>query len=204
VEAANEFAAFVAAQQYSLKDTVYREALNCEFEMRRSYDVYIDEKDAKEAEKLYRTAIKEGHQWARDLDFVGPEFAEQVYQFIPLSSSGRILTIKGHFHPRRESSNQYAVLQPLALQICHSTPLKTRRLRLRNPLHAHSHPFHHRLQPLNHIPSHPSRQPCHQETNLRHKCLYLHNLSSIQKQHYTLQRNSLPHCPCKTNFTTSE
>lgn len=78
VEAANEFAAFVSNQKYAMKDAVDRENLNCEFEMRRSYDVYIDENDAKEAEELYRIAMSEGHQWARDFDFVGPEFAEQV------------------------------------------------------------------------------------------------------------------------------
>lgn len=78
LEAANSLAAFAKAQQYHMKDAVDRENLDCEFEMRRTYDVYIDEKDAKEAEELYRTAIIEGHQWARDLDFVGGEFVEQV------------------------------------------------------------------------------------------------------------------------------
>jgi hypothetical protein len=78
LEAANSLAAFVKAQQYHMKDAVDRENLDCEFEMRRTYDVYTDEQDAKEAEELYRTAITEGHQWARDLDFVGGEFVEQV------------------------------------------------------------------------------------------------------------------------------
>jgi hypothetical protein len=78
VEAANELAAFVSAQRYAMKDAVDREGLDCEFEVRRSYDVYVDEEDAKEAEELYRTAMRDGHQWARDFDFVGCEFAEQV------------------------------------------------------------------------------------------------------------------------------
>ena len=57
MEAANELAAFTSAQKYAMKDAVDREGLDCEFEMRRSYDVYVDEEDAKEAEGLYRTAI---------------------------------------------------------------------------------------------------------------------------------------------------
>jgi len=79
VKTANEMAAFLSNQKYAMKDAVDREGLNCEFEMRRSYDVYIDEGDAKQAEDLYRTAMREGHQWARDFDFVGEEFAEQVW-----------------------------------------------------------------------------------------------------------------------------
>ncbi|KAI5241295.1 FAD dependent oxidoreductase [Aureobasidium subglaciale] len=78
VDAANELAAFVSAQKYHMKDAVDREELDCEFEMRRSYDVYVKEEEAREAEQLYRAAVKEGHAWVRDLDFVGPRFAEQV------------------------------------------------------------------------------------------------------------------------------
>jgi hypothetical protein len=78
LEAANTLAAFALAQQYHMKQVVDRENLDCEFEMRRSYDVYIDEEDAKQAEELYRTAMREGYPWARDLDLVGGEFVEQV------------------------------------------------------------------------------------------------------------------------------
>jgi hypothetical protein len=109
LEAANSLAAFVKAQQYHMKNAVDRENLDCEFETRRTYDVYIDEEDAKEAEELYRTAITEGHQWARDLDFVGPGFAEQV-SLIPfyffISGTYSI----GDLNQRRKSRNQHASL----------------------------------------------------------------------------------------------
>lgn len=78
VDTANEFAAFVSAQKYLMKDAVDREELTCEFEMRRSYDVFIDEAEARAAEELYRTAVKDGHHWVRDLDFVDSSFVEQV------------------------------------------------------------------------------------------------------------------------------
>ncbi|KAG9659312.1 FAD dependent oxidoreductase, partial [Aureobasidium melanogenum] len=78
VDAANEFAAFVSAQKYLMKDAVDREELTCEFEMRRSYDVFVDQEEARAAEELYRTATKEGHAWVRDFDFVESWVVEQV------------------------------------------------------------------------------------------------------------------------------
>lgn len=81
VDAANKFAAFVSAQKYLMKDAVDREGLTCEFEMRRSYDVFVDKEEAEAAEDLYRTAAKEGHAWVRDFDFVESCFAEQVCRF---------------------------------------------------------------------------------------------------------------------------
>lgn len=94
-----------------MKDAVDREGLNCEFEMRRSYDVYIDEEDAKQAEELYHSAIREGHQWARDFDFVGEEFAEQVYLASYASFVCHVTdNTTGHFHPGHQGSNQHASL----------------------------------------------------------------------------------------------
>jgi hypothetical protein len=81
LEAANDLAAFALSQHNHMKEVVDRENIDCEFEMRRSYDVYIDEADAKAAEELYRIAMREGYPWARDLDFVGGEFVEQVYSY---------------------------------------------------------------------------------------------------------------------------
>ncbi|KAH0352465.1 FAD dependent oxidoreductase, partial [Aureobasidium melanogenum] len=78
VDAANEFAAFVSAQKFLMKDAVDREELACEFEMRRSYDVFVDQEEARAAEELYRTATKEGQAWVRDFDFVESWVAEQV------------------------------------------------------------------------------------------------------------------------------
>ncbi|KAK6004681.1 hypothetical protein QM012_008543 [Aureobasidium pullulans] len=78
VDAANEFAAFVSAQKYLMKDAVDREELTCEFEMRRSYDVFVDEEEARQAQELYRTAIQEGQDWVRDFDYVESWLVEHV------------------------------------------------------------------------------------------------------------------------------
>lgn len=189
-----------------MKDAVDREGLNCEFEMRRSYDVYIDNEDAQEAEELYCNAMREGHPWARDFDFVGEEFAEQVCQF-PHSSSSKNWYVdrpKGHFHSRCKGCNQHASLQPLALQIRHPTPLQTRRFWRCEPLHPHPNHFHNFLVPLADSPTHRSRQHHGEETNLCHKCIHPSHLSSLQESHHTLQRISLPHRPCTANLATSK
>ena len=179
VKTANEMAAFSSNQKYAMKDAVDREGLNCEFDMRRSYDVYIDEGDAKQAEDLYRTAVREGHRWARDFDFVDGEFAEQVwlnrYIFPCLNTDQKT----GHFHPRCKSRNQHASLQPLALQIRHTVTLQACRLWYRNSVHPHTHPLHNPLIPLSHSSTHSPRQHHHQETDLCHKCLHTCHLSSL-------------------------
>ena len=101
-----------------MKDAVDREDLDCEFEMRRSYDVYIDEGDAKEAEKLYRTAIREGHQWARDFDFVGEEFAEQVRLiYIPWLTGGRCTD-------RKQVTSIQGAKAAISMPVCSLWPYK--------------------------------------------------------------------------------
>lgn len=89
LDAANEFAAFVSAQKYLMKDAVDREELTCEFEMRRSYDVFVDQEEARAAEELYRTAAKGGQAWVRDFDFVESRVAEQVCRFEDIPRSLR-------------------------------------------------------------------------------------------------------------------
>jgi hypothetical protein len=162
LEAANSLAAFVKAQQYHMKDAVERENIDCESEIRRTYDVYIDEEDAKEAEELYRTAITEGHQWARDLDFVGRELVEQVLLTFAHRSMVRTICILmeiGHVDPRCESCNQYASMQSLALQIRHSVAFQISRFRDSDTIHPHTHSLHHFYLPsINNNPTYPSRR----------------------------------------------
>lgn len=77
-EAAQEIAAFVNEQIYAIKDVVESEGLDCEFELRRSYDVFLDESEAREAEKLFGDSLKTKQKWTRYVDFVGEKRAEQV------------------------------------------------------------------------------------------------------------------------------
>lgn len=78
MEAADECVAFVYSQGHLMKEAVDREGLDCEFELRRTYDVFVDEQDAKDAEETYRTAVEEGHKWVKEVSFVDSRYAEQV------------------------------------------------------------------------------------------------------------------------------
>jgi hypothetical protein len=77
-EAADECVAFVYSQSHLMKEAVDREGLDCEFELRRTYDVFVDEQDAKDAGETYRTAVEEGHKWVKEVSFVDSRYAEQV------------------------------------------------------------------------------------------------------------------------------
>ncbi|KAF4312646.1 FAD dependent oxidoreductase [Botryosphaeria dothidea] len=76
-------AAFVDAQIDALKAAVEKEqglAAECEFELRRSYDVFFDAADAAWMEGQWRKAVRAGGAatWVRQRDFVGEAFAERV------------------------------------------------------------------------------------------------------------------------------
>ncbi|GAB1740694.1 hypothetical protein NU219Hw_g5783t2 [Hortaea werneckii] len=78
IGAANEFAAFVYNQKYAMKECVEREGLDCEFEMRRSFDVFLDEGEAKEAKAWFRKCLKEGHEWTHECDWIDEKHVEQI------------------------------------------------------------------------------------------------------------------------------
>ncbi|KAI6903556.1 FAD dependent oxidoreductase, partial [Hortaea werneckii] len=78
IEVANEFAAFVYNQKYAMKECVEREELDCEFEMRRSFDVFLDEGEAKEAKAWFQQCLKEGQEWTHECDWVDKKHVEQI------------------------------------------------------------------------------------------------------------------------------
>ncbi|KAK5170169.1 uncharacterized protein LTR77_004754 [Saxophila tyrrhenica] len=77
-ELAMEVRDLVMAQNYALKDAVETENLDCEFELRRSYDVYIDEDEAEKAKKDFLANLKAGARWTRDVDMIEGKNIEQV------------------------------------------------------------------------------------------------------------------------------
>lgn len=77
-ETADEFAASNNDMIYSLKGVVEKENLGCEFELRRSFDVFLDENDAKEAHDMYHEGVQKGYRWTRERDFVPASRVEQV------------------------------------------------------------------------------------------------------------------------------
>ena len=66
-------------QIYAIKDVVEREGLECEFELKRSFDVFLTEAEAEKAREEFEGCRREGQRWTREVDWVGREFVEQVW-----------------------------------------------------------------------------------------------------------------------------
>lgn len=75
-EAVEGFTSFVGAQIEAYKDVVERERLDCEFELRRSYDVYANEKDAAALREVW--AKVERQPWTRSRQLIDADFAENL------------------------------------------------------------------------------------------------------------------------------
>lgn len=78
LEAATEVRDLVHDQIYAIKDVVEREGLECEFELRRSYDVFLTEPEAEKARKEFEDSRNAGQKWTREVDWIGRDFVEQV------------------------------------------------------------------------------------------------------------------------------
>ena len=78
LEVATEVHKLAMEQIYALKEVVEREDLYCEFELRRTYDVFLTAPEAERAKREFDDCRKAGQKWTRDVDWIGPEFAEQI------------------------------------------------------------------------------------------------------------------------------
>lgn len=82
IAAANELNRFVQAQIDALKHVVEEVegfAEYCEFELRRSFDIFYSTKDAEEMREKFQECLARGDEWTRDRMWIGPpEFAERV------------------------------------------------------------------------------------------------------------------------------
>jgi len=86
LEAAIEFRDLVSEQIYALKDVVEKEGLDCEFELRRSYDAFIDSAEAEGIRKDFQSALGKDQKWTRDVALIGETNAEQVRTVVFLVS----------------------------------------------------------------------------------------------------------------------
>lgn len=77
-EAATEALNFSRKHVYALKKVVEEEGLDCEFELRRSYDIFCNDGEAEAARQYVRASQKVGKQWTDDVDFIEEILAEQV------------------------------------------------------------------------------------------------------------------------------
>ncbi|KAJ4391252.1 hypothetical protein N0V93_004869 [Gnomoniopsis smithogilvyi] len=75
---ADEYARFVDNHIYALKDVVEKEKIDCEFEVRRSYDTFASESDAQAMETAFQKCLERGDDWTKDRQWIGVEFAERL------------------------------------------------------------------------------------------------------------------------------
>jgi hypothetical protein len=78
VATAEDIARFVTAQIDALKNVIEKEEIECEFELRRSFDVFLDEKEASAARKDFQNSVRAKESWTRDIAPVPEQYIEQV------------------------------------------------------------------------------------------------------------------------------
>lgn len=82
VQQATQFHDFVMAHIPALKEVVETEGIDCEFELRRSYDVFLDQAEADQAKQEFMASLRNGESWTEDRDDIGAELAEQVSESV--------------------------------------------------------------------------------------------------------------------------
>ena len=93
---AMEVVALIRAQIHAIKRTVEAEGLDCEFELRRSFDVYLDAEQAEQARAEFSNSVKTKQWWTEDSDCAAPAFAEQVSLVLKASSHCSSLIVALH------------------------------------------------------------------------------------------------------------
>ncbi|KAJ4293540.1 hypothetical protein N0V90_008823 [Kalmusia sp. IMI 367209] len=77
-DAVDELHAYVQGVIVGLKDIVEEEELDCEFEMRRSFDVQLHDEDSTSLKEVYQKSRKAGHTWTKDVGWAPSGYVEQV------------------------------------------------------------------------------------------------------------------------------
>ncbi|KAF2633173.1 FAD dependent oxidoreductase [Macroventuria anomochaeta] len=72
------FQDYVSRVMLELKHITEEEDLDCEFELRRSFDVFTSTADAESTYRKYEEARKNGELWTQNVSWIGADRAEQV------------------------------------------------------------------------------------------------------------------------------
>jgi hypothetical protein len=131
-EAAAELAKFEAAHVYAVKDLVERECLDCDFNVTRALDVFLDPKHAKQTEEAYRELVKANVVDLHDIAFTPKKDAERVKHlvFILLHSKQQLTGIKTGFWCQGRAVLFFLYSRPLvAIKDDPSTPTTSPRQR---------------------------------------------------------------------------
>lgn len=75
---AGEIGEFIQSNIYGVKRVIDRENIEAEAELRRSFDVSIDEEDARDVKRQFERQLDSEFPLTEDLGYVGEAFAERV------------------------------------------------------------------------------------------------------------------------------
>lgn len=77
-DAAGEMVKWIRENLYAVKKVIEKEGIEAQAELRRSFDVSLDEEDARQVKREFERQLETGFPLSEDVGFVGDEFAERV------------------------------------------------------------------------------------------------------------------------------
>lgn len=115
---------YVTNVALELKRIAEAENLDCEFELRRSFDVYTDTNEAEAFHKRYEIARKKEEAWTRNVSWIDPGMAEQVTSIV--GAKGAFSVPAASFWPYKFVTQLLAVMvkrYPDKLNVQMNTPV---------------------------------------------------------------------------------
>ena len=121
---AGEVVKFIRSNVYGVKRVIEKEKIEAQAELRRSFDVSLQNEDAKEVKREFEKECQSGFPLSEDVGFVGEDFAEHVSCGLSVDRRDRCNTkfFSDHVNPRRSGSSQHNCTVVLAIQIRDATP----------------------------------------------------------------------------------
>lgn len=80
---AQTYANFTKTIIRAIQEAVEREGLDCEWELRRSFDIFIDDAEAEQVAADFRKCSELGYEWTKDRQLLTGKLAEQVCHGLP-------------------------------------------------------------------------------------------------------------------------
>jgi hypothetical protein len=81
LEKTNQFVQHAMDQIRAIKATVEKENLDCEFLVRRTFDVFWDEQQAQEVKTVLSEAAAAGSLWSKEVQWIEGPHLEKVRSF---------------------------------------------------------------------------------------------------------------------------
>lgn len=93
IEAGAEVARFELAHMNAIKDVVAKENIDCDLNITRNMNVYLDEEGAVEAKKTFDALVAKGLSFVDDIHYTSEKNAEGVHSSFTFLSGLRVANI---------------------------------------------------------------------------------------------------------------